>query len=778
MKNAILLLTFLCSFVAFSQNYSRVKIFVDETELEDLNQLAIDLDHCHYNKAGFIQAELNPRDIQKLDQNGFNYQVVIQDVESFYANRLSQPQLKTGAFPCESNASVNYETPNNFSLGNMGGYLTYSEFLANLDSMASKYPNLITVKAPISTFQTHEGRPIYYVQISDNPGVDESEPQVLYTAIHHAREPASLSQTIFYMWYLLENYSTNDEVAHLVNNTDMFFVPVINPDGYIYNETTHPSGGGMWRKNRRDNGGGSFGVDLNRNYSYQWGTTGTSTTDTDDETYCGTAPFSEPETQAIKWLCENNNFIFASNAHTYGNLLLYPFGYASNMPTADHPYYQGISAHMVEHNHYTNQLSAELYPASGDSDDWMYDGDLGTKPKIFAFTPEIGSDADGFWPSSSKIDQICRENVFPNLRLAHFPHVYGVIQDMEPELWDQSTGHIRFELTRFGLTAGDFTVSITPINGFDAVGGPKTISGMQLLDVEEDSIIYTLSNTLNPGDEIIYVINLDNGSYVHHDTITKTYGGLTVNFNDPGNDLVSWVTNDWSTTTEDFKTPSSSITDSPNQNYSSNTDASIESANSFDLTNATSAFVSFWAKWEIEADWDYAQFEVSTDNGSTWIPMCGNYTNLGTDNQELDEPLYDGNQNDWVEEFISLNDFLGETIKFRFNLVTDLFVNNDGFYFDDFQVMIENGVASINEWEHSFSIYPNPVNSALTINPHSAENYGYQIYDLQGKQLLNQDINLTGQTKIDFSNLSQGVYILKIVNADRAIVKTKKIVKD
>ena len=188
----------------------------------------------------------------------------------------------------------------------------YQEMLDELDDMAAQYPNLITVKSPISTFLTWEGRPIYHVKISDNPSTSEgSEPKVLYTAIHHAREPMSMSQTIFYMWYLLENYATNEEIQYLVNNTEMYFVPCINPDGYIHNQSQDPSGFGMHRKNKNPNVGTTNpGVDLNRNYSYGWNTTGVSG-NVNNDTYPGSNAFSEPETQAIKWLVESVGFTSA-----------------------------------------------------------------------------------------------------------------------------------------------------------------------------------------------------------------------------------------------------------------------------------------------------------------------------------------------------------------------------------------------------------------------------------------------------------------------------------
>ncbi len=110
------------------------------------------------------------------------------------------------------------------------------------------------------------------VKISDNPNVNETEPEVLYTALHHAREPVGAMQMLFYMYYLLENYDNDPFIQALVDNTEMYFVPVVNPDGYVYNQTTNPNGGGMWRKNRRNNGSaGLYGSDLNRNYGYMWG---------------------------------------------------------------------------------------------------------------------------------------------------------------------------------------------------------------------------------------------------------------------------------------------------------------------------------------------------------------------------------------------------------------------------------------------------------------------------------------------------------------------------
>ena len=96
------------------------------------------------------------------------------------------------------------------------------------------------------------------------------------------------------MWSLLEGYNSDEELTYLVNNREMYFVPVVNPDGYVYNQTTNPLGGGLWRKNRSVNSGNCMGVDLNRNFSFEWGNPFGSSFDPCDNTYRGTEAFSEP----------------------------------------------------------------------------------------------------------------------------------------------------------------------------------------------------------------------------------------------------------------------------------------------------------------------------------------------------------------------------------------------------------------------------------------------------------------------------------------------------
>ena len=391
---------------ASAQQYSKVKIFTDEHPLKEVAQLGIAVDHGIVKKGQYFITDLSEYEIQKLQTANIPFEILIDDVEKYYQerNKKASESDKQGAGNC-SETGINYPTPSNFSLGSMGGFFTYAEILGHLDAMQQQYPNLITLKQPIGSFQTHEGRPIYWLKISDNPTVDENEPEILFTALHHAREPASVSQMIMFMWYLLENYSSNTEIQQMVDNTEIYFIPCINPDGYIYNETTNPNGGGMWRKNRRNNNDGTYGVDLNRNYGYMWGLDNTgSSPNTNDDTYRGPAAFSEPETQAVKYFEENHNFGICVNYHTYGNLLIYPWGYAPSIYTPDSAIYVEYAQLMTRYNHYTYGTGDQTvgYVTNGDSDDWGY-GEQTTKNKVLSMTPEAGDQNDGFWPAQNRI---------------------------------------------------------------------------------------------------------------------------------------------------------------------------------------------------------------------------------------------------------------------------------------------------------------------------------------------------------------------------------------
>jgi carboxypeptidase T len=423
MKTYLLTLFVLFCFTSkvFAQQpkYYRVQLFTNEKGLQRLSVSGVAIDHGETKKGYWFISDFSEDELMIIKHSKIPYKVLIDDVASYYVNRNNTPEENIQA----AAACATYTTPVNFTLGRMGGYYKYNEMLAALDNMVLKFPSLITAKQIVSsTLTTAQGRRLYYVKISDNPNTNESEPKILYTALHHAREPESLSQLIFFMWYLLENYKTNSYVKSLVDSTEMYFIPCVNPDGYIYNQTTNPNGGGLWRKNRRNNGGGSYGVDLNRNYSYKWGYDNVgSSGSTSSDTYRGPSAFSEPETRMIRNFCNFHSFFFSLNHHTYGNYMIYPYGYKANTLTPDANLFSQYATRMVQCNAFKPGTANQTvgYVANGVSDDWMY-AEQSTKAKIFALTAETGSGTDGFWPRSSRIIPIAQANMDMNLAAAQY----------------------------------------------------------------------------------------------------------------------------------------------------------------------------------------------------------------------------------------------------------------------------------------------------------------------------------------------------------------------
>lgn len=767
LRFSLVLLTLCGGMVAHAQTYSRVKVDLKQTSLHQLADLGIALDHVTLKKDVFLIAEMSPWEKNQLIQNNIPHEILIEDLTKYYVSQSDNIQPKNTT--CEG--SVNdIKVPDSFNGGSYAGFYRYNELLQELDEMRQLYPNLISAKQPIGTFQTIEGRDIFWVRISDNPDLDENEEEILYSAIHHAREPMSMAQLVFYMWYLLENYDSSEEIQHLLNNSELYFVPCLNPDGYLYNENTNPNGGGMHRKNRRNVGSSNKGVDLNRNYSYQWGTTGISF-DPNSDVYCGANEFSEPETQAMKWFCEQHQFKLAFNAHSYSDLILFPIGATDNEFAEDHDYFMNFTAHMVETNGYVNQKGSDLYPTSGSSDDYMYKVDLTVKPEILAMTPEVGPAAEGFWPPISSIIPNAKNMLHPNLVLAHLAHRYVLVEDLDPERVDPAMTDFTHKITRLGLKDGPVYLQIEPLTNIASISSSITYD--LLLEEEQiGSFAFTLDAGIQEGDPIEYILKTIYPTWTHRDTIRKVYGDYPVVAQDDVEGTLLF-TGDWSTQGHTTYSPSTAYSDSENGgspiNYPNNASLVMEFNQEIDLTNATDALVAFRAKWNIENDYDYCQFQVSTDNGQSWIGQCSKYTNLGVDAfgsvQPLNEPIYDGIQSSWVRDEISLTDYLNQKIRVRFILESDNGVRADGFYFDDFQV-IHNGSNSIEEIERGvLTLHPNPAIDALTVSyvqiPGVSE---IQIFDMQGRKV--KQVPLVGgqsSTTLSLDGMNEGLYLIKLV---------------
>ncbi|MBU0754091.1 MAG: zinc carboxypeptidase [Planctomycetes bacterium] len=363
-----------------------------------------DMDIAYVGREGEgIQIVADTEDLDLLMRSNVPYTILYKDLIAHYESRFDMNLSK------------------DLGYGSMGGYYKFDEVENRLDQFRSDHPNLITAK--ISLGQTEQGRNIWAVKISDNPDQDEDEPEAIIDSLTHAREPQGMMSTLYFMDWVLENYDTDPLAKFLVNEREMWFVPVQNPDGYYRNQQTNPHGGGMWRKNRRNNGDGSRGVDPNRNWGYMWGFDGQGSSGSPkSETYRGPSPMSEPETQAMAALISERNAVERMSIHTYGNLWLIPWGY-DRIVTPDDSLLRILSDEMAPESYTVGTCWETLYTVNGGSCDWDY-GDQG----IMTFSPEMGTDNDGFWPSTSRIMPIAEE-VLPSLQ--YFFAIAGAFLKMD-----------------------------------------------------------------------------------------------------------------------------------------------------------------------------------------------------------------------------------------------------------------------------------------------------------------------------------------------------------
>ncbi len=366
---------------ALAETYKQIRIpFPGRATLTTILEAGIE---PVFSKPGeYIDFALSEQDITIFEGLGLEYTVIHEDLAAFYQSR--NPVGTT-----------------------MGGYRVYSEIVAVMDSFAAAYPTRCTPKSSVAT--TEQGRQLWVMKISDNPSVNEDEPEAFVTGLHHAREPITSEICLEFMRFLLTGYGTDPVATNLVNNYEIYFCPVSNPDGFEYNRTTNPGGGGMWRKNRRNNGDGNYGVDLNRNYSYFWGYDNSgSSPSTYSETYRGPGPASEPEVTGLQSFIMAHDFAIVVNYHAYGPYFLYSWGYYNGLAD-DVSFLDTLGAYSGSLGYGVGAAWQHLYNTNGDSNDWGYGQDR-LKKRCMAIVIEAGTGADGFWPEQSRIAPLVNEN--------------------------------------------------------------------------------------------------------------------------------------------------------------------------------------------------------------------------------------------------------------------------------------------------------------------------------------------------------------------------------
>ena len=593
-KLMIVILALILTVSVKAEVYKQVKVFA--TDKEAIEKLA-GFDIVGYQPELYIEVIADSLGYVHLKLWDYPMEIVHEDLTAFYQSR----------YPAGTT---------------MGGFRTYAEVIAVLDSLSNDYPSLVTAKTSLGL--SHEGRELWMVKVSDNPYVDEDEPEIFINGLHHAREPVTVDVCIEFIKELVENYGTDPDITDLVDNNEFFIVPVLNPDGYEYNRQTNPNGGGMWRKNRRNNGGGSYGVDPNRNYPYFWsydnsGSSGSSSSDL----YRGPSPGSEPEVQAAMNFTENHDFAWVMNYHSYSNLLLWPWGY-----------YDGVNEDVSTYNELFGNYADDtlgydtgtawqlLYNTNGDANDWGW-GERQSKKKTYAMTIEIGSYYDGFWPSLERIPVLINENVLALLNYSYKAYeIYKRRQPPTPEIISPSAAPAGQSFYLHWQTAVVDTFNAAVSYRVEEKSGYQRITQ----DCEQ-------SNNFDLDNFSLSAIRKHSGSY-------SLYSG-----------------------------------------QSNNRRATVTLKER--LKVETGDTLTFWTYYDIETNWDYAYVEVNTNSGESWQPLNGNRSTTYDPNHRNKGYGITGSSGGWVLAEYYLDDYIGQEIDVRFRCWTDDLTVNEGIYIDD-----------------------------------------------------------------------------------------------
>ena len=332
-------------------------------------------------------------DTDALKANGFTYSVKIPNM----ADYLAKVKADDEAYAKKTARS---DLPSGRT-----GYRRLADYDFEMKDLARRNPSL--VKTFLLPHRTIEGRDVGGIEIAPNVSyTDDGRPIFLNVGVHHAREWPSGEHSIEWAYDLVQGYGHDARTTGLMKQVRNIVVPIVNPDGFSVSREAQPLGDfstfdyEMKRKNcnpadanteelrsglcPQNPAGATRGTDLNRNYAGFWGGPGAST-NWRSETYRGSAPFSEPESQNLRELIAGRQVTNVVTNHTYSNLVLRPPGVLATGQPVDEPAMVSIGAQMASHNGYANIRGWQLYDTTGSLEDWSYWGTGG-----FAYTFEIG----------------------------------------------------------------------------------------------------------------------------------------------------------------------------------------------------------------------------------------------------------------------------------------------------------------------------------------------------------------------------------------------------
>jgi carboxypeptidase T len=612
----------------------------------------LDVEIVGVKRGQWVDVVVRERTWAAMQQRGVSAEVLREDLEAYYAGRMS-------------------------GRGDFGDYYTYAEAIQEMDALHAAHPSITTTRTALGI--THNMNTVWAMKISDNASVQEGEPEILIQAVQHAREPIGCSIAIEFLRYLVDGYGLDPVCDFLVDQREIWIVPMVNPDGYLYNESTNPNGGGMWRKNRRDNGDGSFGVDPNRNWPYMWGYDNYGSSPyTWDETYRGPSPGSEPCVQAVMNLCNAHEFTIGVDIHSHGNILIFPWCY-DDIYTPEHSTYLRLGEEFMRWAGFPCGTSWELlYNSNGNVKDWLY-GEQGTKPRAFGMTPEVGED---FWQESAIPGQLVETLPFL-VRAVELAGGYLEFAGVAPEepsgngipepgeqieafLWLYNAG-----LEQLAAISAQLT-SLSPLVQIDQGQSIFLSVNSGFTAKSLSKYRWTILPGVLPGEVVPFQVDVTaEAGYSSTDTFNLVVSGIgyaeDCESGSPG--WTHWGNkDDWHVTGYRSHSADSSwyCGQEGSHQYGSLAHAMLISP--WFLVPQTNPELSFWHYYKLESNYDYAYVDVGTE---------GYWNELGD---------YTGNSSGWTQETFSLSSYAGKVVRLRFRLESDEYSVQEGWYLDDILV--------------------------------------------------------------------------------------------
>lgn len=754
-----------------SETYSLVEIKSTSGIAKILQRL--DCDHFTSDN-GAISIALSNSDLEILDKEKIEYRILIPDLTRFYSERA------------EKDFEIMRKNPNlfsskdvkNFSLGSVGGFMNLQELENSLRKMISLYSSLVSPLQSIGISQ--QSRPLWAVRISAKPEYDKSVPRVLMTAMHHAREPLGMMSLVYTMWWLLENYGKDFEATYILNNYSIYFLPMINPDGYQKNITDAPNGGGNWRRNVVSGNRLINSVDLNRNYGTQeyWDSpVGGSSETPGNDTYRGVAPFSEPETKAVRDYCLGKKFKIILNYHSYSNVLIEPFDWEYKFPEEDTNYYNIVSPILAGTLGYAvggANITAG-YTARGVADDWMYSFANGNG-KTITWTPEAGSADDGFWASPIRIEPLCRTHNNLNTKFIMLAGAYPTVVEKNI-LFENDEKYLILKVMNIGREQmhSEAEIYIKDL--------PNVLRIPDLEPLQSYNLKIKLPNkpddNFSPNTNFKLSINYNNYNFNHEFTLT-TEPFETLFYDNFETDLRNWYLADWDLETVNGR--GQVVSDSPYKKYTeSSTRNILEMRQAVSLQDMIAAELRFDANYQVQAREHIGILQIKTNLDSTWKNLECEELQISTIDTTNKRFYFLGTSHNWRNYRVDLSKYAGQKVFIRFFLLTPRSIYGNvfnGILLDNFAILgVKDKVKSVaqgslNNDFNKIVIVPQPINDVLNILQTPAnKTLQVSITNAISQEVFKNIYSNVGQIKIGTSFLQSGIYWLKINDGQNLFAK-------